>query len=216
VYTLTDAFIFTVQFDTFIKKYYKLFDHIDNQTYTYDSIVTSYIEGITWVINYYDNSYNIQESYNNANSWFYHHSYAPLCTHIYEFLANNPLYLNKINLNQYNVPRKHFYNGLEHFLFVSPIFESRYISPFVIDTVMNHYSNVYKLIESYLQQLLQGKTDIISCSYSAYINKCTLKFLHLFYTIKDQDFITFCRTIVIPKRFKELTLIHNVPTYIHI
>lgn len=166
-------------------------------------LLSSYIEGFIWVMNYY---YNLQFHQENADVWFYQYNNAPLLTQLYYFMKNKnkePNYLLnlELSLDQYKVNVENFFNQIENLFYVTPIkyfydkLELKY------KKFVNDYPNYFIDIDPIVDSILYEKnSDEIDCMGALFLNKCEIKALIIQENVmdshkKDLKFINDLRVI---------------------
>ncbi len=167
-------------------KYYSLhFRNKHNNHVNINNIVTDYLTGLNWVLNYY---YNCKPDYDNIDlTWYYLYGRSPLLKDIihYNHILINKKLKPKITLKNYMTP-------LEHYMYVSPFDISKSKDELMKD-INKMIGNLSKTkIEMFVHFLLNNKKyyynltkiynnmdnlKIIDCSVSIFISKCHLLFI---------------------------------------
>ena len=172
-----------------VKRYYSKFFSISSlkiQDVNMDSLLSSYIEGLMWVMNYY---YNLHIHQNNADVWFFPYNHAPLLTQLFYFMRNkgadtNYLLNIQLSLERYKVDNINFFNSVENLLYVTPVklffnkIESKYRK------FIKEHEQYFIDIEPIIDSIIFGDETAISCQGVIFLNKCELKLLSIIFQIK--------------------------------
>jgi len=190
-----------------VSRYYKTFFDIDNlEGKKMDDLVQKYIDGLIWVLNWYFNNYDINYNRNNANTWYYPYTQAPLTFQIYKHLEKNDKdkdYIKKISdrLNKYWVDRYEFFNSLEQLMYVSPV-QIKSIQNIVPEEYKSfvktsgYYPDLNKVVESIMSNTGSKEIECVGARYSS---KCHFKVIHPTDFDKDKEFIQQLRKIKLSK-----------------
>lgn len=202
-----------------IKKSFKK-DIIENYKYVfgeknafnYEKIVQRYLESIIWTFDYYYNNYDIDNNFNVASTYMYKYNRAPIIAHICEIIKNkSDNYFNLIHdkLKKYYIPRNKFYNCYEQIIYISPIFDLKYLFNEKIFNIVSKYSAFISL-DKYVSIVLNNpNNDILDCGSSLFFGKCYINLLNKFNNINDLDLIRDLRSITYPSDIKHKFLITN-------
>jgi len=184
-----DQFYYDIYFKNEINytDYYKL--HFET-TGSINNIVSDYLKGFNWVVNYY---HNTNKYYNNIElTWYYKYNRSPLLKDIIHH-ANVKL-LNIKMKNTFNINAKHSYlTPLEHYVYVTPfdinnnnIYEQlmKGIGYLPLDKlklvakfIKNHQKYYYDLNKDF------KNNKYIDCSGSIFLSKCHLVFMENYINI---------------------------------
>lgn len=160
-----------------IKNYYKI--HLPHTKPA--KIVSDYIVGLNWVMNYYFNS---DATYKNVDmSWYYPHNRSPL-------LADIILTFDKKLLSQrITNPFTTYMTPLEHYIYVSPFHYEKDIHEQVVKYLGSHSTKTINNIVMFIKKYKKYYYDLdhiykdlknkkyIDCSGSIFISKCHLLFM---------------------------------------
>jgi hypothetical protein len=150
-------------------------------------IISDYLKGFNWVVNYYHNN---NPNYDNIDlTWYFRHNKSPLLKDIINH-TNVKLLNVKMN-NTFNKEHSsnHYLTPLEHYLFVSPVNLDKNIEEQLIKAVgylsddkikliakfIKHYPQYYYEINKIIKNINKEKT--IDCSGSIFLSKCHLTFM---------------------------------------
>ena len=186
-----DQFYYDIYFKNEINysNYYKLHFTMDNN-YNNNSknIISDYLKGFNWVVNYYHNN---NRYYNNIDlTWFYKHNRSPLLRDI----------MNNANVKLLNVRMNNTFNTQKNFHYMTPLEHYILVTPFNIGCIikikeqllksigylsLDKITSIAKFIKDHpkyyydLDEIHKDlKTDkIIDCSGSIFLSKCHLTFL---------------------------------------
>ena len=164
-----------------------------------ERLVREYIDGLIWVFDFYFNNFDEDENRKFGHVWFYPYNHAPLLTQIYYYLKENKdfsIIKRQQKIKEYLIPRKDYFNCLEHLMYVSP-------APYVLDTIPKEYHNFAKTSEFYpnmnkiAEEIWKQPTnDEIDCRGVMFLNKCHLTNIHVSRDVdKDKRFINELRKI---------------------
>lgn len=169
------------------KRYYE--EHFDNTSVV--DIVTDYISGLNWIVNYYHN--HIVD-----RTWYYRHNRSPMLHSIIKYY-DSKLFKITNNVDGLLTP-------LEHFLFVSPfhvenvikVGEFHMIEKYNGDKINNiiNFINNNKKYYYPLNTIYTNLTNkkYIDCSSSHFISKCNILFMENYININN--FIKDIRQII--------------------
>jgi len=167
--------------NTFYNKYL-----IDPQT-----SVKEYINGLTWIFNYY---FNNKLNYN----WYYPYEKAPFIEDIVKYLNN----LVKLPILEETYP-----------LLLSPIEQAIYTSPIEITELLSKkYQNMTKkFYKKYDLTNILNKINTINCNNSNYLSKCSLLYInHPIYKLSPIEFIKEFRTDETSNEFIKLVKYYEI------
>jgi 5'-3' exonuclease len=150
------------------KDYYKLHFNVSE-----NEIVSKYIEGLYWIVEYYHNR-------NVDNLWYYRFNRSPLLHTVIDFLEkHNSIKHNIIKYKNNNVK---WMTPYEHYIFVTPFHLSTLDKSDILYKFVKKYSNIgdsqyfYDLDKIYVE-LNKTHNKLIDCSSSHFISKCHLLFM---------------------------------------
>lgn len=152
-----------------------------------NSIISKYIEGFYWVLNYYINN---QVNY----MWFYPYARTPLLSDL-----KNALYENTLEYDN-NI----IFNPLESIIFITPLNTNKDLNflPDIINIDIKNKINKFITNNSSFFSSLSDEnalsTNLLDCSVSIFLSKCHYKLLDD--TIDPYDYI---------KKFRELIPLKN-------
>ncbi len=183
-----DQFYYDIYFKNEINyhNYYKLNFENSNINNSNKNIMSDYLKGFNWVVNYYHNN---NKNYNNVDlTWYFRHNRSPLLKDIINH-ANVKL-LNIRMHNTFNEKKGYYYmTPLEHYLFVSPINLEKDMYEQLVKAVGYLKSDKIKLIAKFIKKnpkyyyelnkiIKKIHSDkIIDCSGSIFLSKCHLMFM---------------------------------------
>jgi 5'-3' exonuclease len=162
-----------------------------------DKLCKSYLDGLSWVFNYYYNSYDIEENRNYGSFWSYPYKRCPLLTQLYGYLKNNKDVLSKYK-DIGRVKRENYFNCIEQLMYVSPAPSIKYIMPPEYIPFIDK-SNFYPNLDNISKNIKQH----IDCVGVIFLNKCHLK-LNNKTNMSDQQFITTLRKIKLGKETERI------------
>jgi 5'-3' exonuclease len=184
-----DQFYYDIYFKNKIDyhNYYKLnFDQANN-TNNSKNIISDYLKGFNWIVNYYHNN---NPDYKNIDlTWYFRHNRSPLLKDIVNH--SNVKLLNIKMHNTFDNKLHHYMTPLEHYLFVSPINLDNNIEEQLIKTIGYLKSDKIKLIATFIKnhqkyyyeltkiikKINNENNKIIDCSGSIFLSKCHLMFM---------------------------------------
>lgn len=177
--------------DNFYKNVYKHIESEIDYNFYYtehfpninkDTLVSNYIEGLNFVLNYYHN--HIVDNY-----WYYPHSRSPMLSDIIKFYTSTSTSTNKLDTK--------FLTPLEHYIFVTPFHLMTLDSLNMIsknnknniDNIIlfikenpHYFFNLDKIYKNLYNKSHGNKQ--IDCSVSHFISKCHLIYLEKYIDIK--------------------------------
>lgn len=195
-----------------VERYYDDFfgiKNIDTENEEMIRLLDAYLEGLTWVFEFYYNKFDATTNKRWADVWFYPHSKAPLLTQLYRYMKkmahDDPEYLEKVSekLRQYQVDRELYFNSLEHFMYVTPVRVHKDLVPEEYHKFIQK-KEWFPDIMSYAQKVLKGDSKIINCRGAIFLNKCDME-LGEWSWDKDQKFLTEIRKIKLSGTTKQRT-----------
>ena len=167
-------------------------EHFENIKHTLDkNFVKEYINGLTWIFNYY---FNNKLNYN----WYYPYEKAPFIEDIVEYLDT----LSTIPTLEESYP-----------LLLSPIEQAIYTSPIEITELLSKkYQNIAKkFYKKYNLTNILDKINKINCNNSNYLSKCSLLHInHPIYKLLPLEFIKEFRTESTSKEFIKLIKYYEI------
>ena len=153
------------------KDYYKLHFNVSE-----NEIVSEYIMGLNWIVEYYHNR-------NVDNLWYYRFNRSPLLHTIVDFLEKHNII--KHNIIKHNIIKHKnvkWMTPYEHYIFVTPFHLDTLDKSDILYNFVKKYSKpgdsqyFYDLDKLYIE-LKNNKNKIIDCSSSHFISKCHLLFM---------------------------------------
>ena len=189
-----------------VKKFYKdYFDitDISIKNNKMKKLIYEYIRGLLWVFNFYFNNFSEDDNRRFGDSWFYPYNYAPLMTQIYEYLLTTSELDN--NFEEFKIPRKDYFNCLEHLMYVSP-------APSLLNIIPEEYRNFAKTSSFYpdLNEIVDSvindnsTKNEIDCRGQLFLNKCHITKLHINRNFnEDKKFINTLRQIPLSSETKK-------------
>ena len=176
-----------------LDNYYDLFMTEKKDNYNKKEMVNEYFKGLSWLTNYYFNSYKLTNKVDET--WFYKFNSAPSITDIYNYFNHSLL-----NYQFNNVPLN--ITPIEQLLYITPIkqnnidtfiemLDTNYfnstISPKTIKKfIETHKSLFYNLDEIYASiQSKSLKKNILNCTSAFFISKCHYYILDQIQPIKQ-------------------------------
>lgn len=192
-----------------VKTYYKRYFDLDvdsghkqkNQITELDSIVRDYLEGLTWVFEYYFND----RTY--INTWYYKHEKAPLLRHISNYISKaSDSLIEDIteDIPSYIVKSpKDFFNPIEQLIYVSPmtpsitkLLPSNYVAYMKTDEFESfknkYFVDVEKIVERVWKENICSDID---CRGQPYLTKCILSKVHRPSSSTDKKFLNLMHNV---------------------
>jgi len=155
-----------------IAQYYKDFFNND------PNAISTYIEGLVWVFEYYFNSLTTPK----ADMWYYSFTHSPLLQDIYKFMKEQPSdYIEKLQHgnNVYLVDFENFFNPIEHMMFVSPV-------ELYPDIIPVEYRPIAKSNDLYIDiNKLVNTNNIIDCRGIVFLSKCHVNALDMGHRVRE-------------------------------
>ena len=189
-----------------VKKFYKEYFDITDisiKNNKMKKLIYEYIRGLLWVFNFYFNNFSEDDNRRFGDSWFYPYNYAPLMTQIYEYLLTTSELDN--NFEEFKIPRKDYFNCLEHLMYVSP-------APSLLNIIPEEYRNFAKTSSFYpdLNEIVDSvindnsTKNEIDCRGQLFLNKCHITKLHINRNFnEDKKFINTLRQIPLSSETKK-------------
>ncbi len=189
-----DQFYYDIYFKNEINyhDYYKFhFEETNNKNYSNKNIISDYLKGFNWVVNYYHNN---ESNYKNLDlTWYFRHNRSPLLKDIVNH--SNVKLLNVKMDNTFIKGGYKYMTPLEHYLFVSPINLDMNIEEQLIKSIgylksdkilliakfiknnPKYYYELNKIIKKINNDNHNNDNIIIDCSGSIFLSKCHLTFM---------------------------------------
>ena len=151
------------------------------ELYLKDNIIQDYLDGISWVTNYYFGN-NVDET------WYYKYGRSPLLSQVVKYMNSMNKFKNIENKSLDLVP-------LTQLMFITPFDYNEDIMKQIdfinyedknklVMFVKNNKNFYYDLNKIY-KEIIGGKNDNIDCSTSIFLSKCHLHFLEKHIDIND-------------------------------
>ena len=182
-----------------------------------DQIVINYIEGLEWVLDFYNNG-NFLENINLPMwNWYYKYLESPTISEIYNYIKRNKkelsislsmlnIYIEKNNKRP-NILKDEYFNPIELLIYITPFNYSikiekqlkflrnlgkenlLKIKDFINENKNRYIYDIQKTINS-IKNNLNTKNNLINCNNKRYFNKCELvDFFELQNNINDDNYI---------------------------
>lgn len=183
--------------DDDVKLYYKTFFNIKNINVNNDNmqnLIYDYIESLVWVFDYYNNNYDDDEL-EHSNIWYYNHNRAPLFSHIYEFLKQNPGIIRKIfkDLQKFKIDRQNYFTEIEQILYVNPPTNNTFFLPIEFRSFYKDNINIYPNLTDEIKSTIKNKSKLIDCINNSFLTKCHVHNIDL--AVSDKEFINIVRKV---------------------
>lgn len=170
-------------------------------------LLQNYIDGLMWVFEYYFNDYDSELHRDFADTWVFPYRRAPLITQIAGYLENAVKHEDFIKnildrLHSHKVPRKGYFNSLEHMMYVSPVNYYTNMAPTEYREFVRkseYYTDINEIVDS----IDKDSQTFIDCTGQVYMSKCHMEVASIQDYDKDQLFIKQLRDIKLEPKTKK-------------
>lgn len=185
--------------ETGVKRYYNDFFNIKDihhKNEHMEKLLQSYVKGLIWVFEYYFNNFD-PDKYTSV--WTYSYLRAPLLTQIYYYMNDNKNNQNFIKnmtseVNMSFIDKKHYFNPIEHLMYVSPKTVLFSLSPQIYHKMIKeskYFSDTDNIAKTIVQK---SNSDVIDCRGAMFLNKCNVN-ESILPKIIDTEFMKLIRSI---------------------
>ncbi len=154
-----------------MKRYETKFLHNPNK-HQLKQMVTSYLEGLSWIVDYYMNKTNFESS-SVISTWSYVYDRSLFITHIADVLSDLTInQVEKIMDNVYDrssVPTKDYLTSDQHKFYIYP----------QINLNNKNMEKVFPNIKNYVDKVMTNQDHPFDCRLCPYFSKCIFRSKHL-------------------------------------